>query len=86
MLSNSLQHDLDNDRQPVLGHQLLRGLERRHHLGRLVHSRRLAAQPLGDLGVVDAVAAYLGRVDVVEGQLNGVVHVEAAPVMLQHSE
>src|SRR5690606_20858314 len=38
---------------------------------------RLAAQAFGDLDVVHAVALRFRRVDVVEGQLDAVVHVEA---------
>ena len=39
---------------------------------------RLAAQPLGDLDVIDAVAFQLRRVDVLERQLHAIVHLEAA--------
>src|SRR5690242_2702892 len=77
-VGDALQDDLDHDRHPVLGHQLLGLLERGPDAGRLGHPQRLAAEPLGHLDVVDAVAADLGRVDVVEGQLDAVVHVEAA--------
>ena len=41
---------------------------------------------LGDLDVVDAVAAELRRVDVVEGELDAVIHVEAALRLADQAE
>ena len=75
---DSLEDHLDDHRHPVLDDQLLGLLQRREDLSRLEDPDRLAAQAFGDLDVVDAVAVDLGRVDVVEGQLHAVVHVEAA--------
>ena len=43
-----------------------------------VHADRLAAQALDHRDMIDAVALELRGVDVVEGQLHAVVHVEAA--------
>src|SRR5690606_6039407 len=43
-----------------------------------LHADGLAAQAFGDLDVVHAVAVGFRRIDVVEGQLHAVVHVEAA--------
>jgi hypothetical protein len=77
-IGDPFQDDLDDDRHPVLGHELPGRLERGPDLVRHGDPQRLAAQALGHLDVVDAVAADIGGVDVVEGQLHAVIHVEAA--------
>jgi hypothetical protein len=53
---------------------------------RIGDADRLAAQPFGDRDVVDAVAAELGRVDVLERELDAVVHVEAALRLADQAE
>ena len=54
-VGDPLQDDLDHDRDPMLGDQLLRLLECRCKLVRLEHADRLAAKAFRDLHVVDAV-------------------------------
>ena len=53
----------------ILRHPLLRLLDRRVDLLLLVDADRLAAQTLDNLEVIDAVAADLRRVDVLEREL-----------------
>ena len=53
---------------------------------RIGDADRLAAQPLGDRDVVDAIDPELGRVDVLEGKLDVIVHVEAALRLADQSE
>jgi len=63
----------------VLGHQLLgHPREPGPDLARLGHPERLAAEPIGHLDVVDAVAADPGALTLSEGQLPAVVQVESA--------
>src|SRR5262249_22308638 len=58
-------------------HPLFGLLDRRIDLLLAKHPDRLASQAFGDLHMVDAVAAGLRSVDVVESERHAVVHVEA---------
>ena len=60
----------------MLGHQRAGALEGGADVLRPLDADSLAAEALGHLDMVYAVAARLGRIDVVEGQLHAVVHVE----------
>ena len=85
-VGDPLQDDLDHDRHPELGHQLPGLVEGVRQVVGVEHPDRLAAQPFGDLDVVDAVAVDLRGVDVVEGQLDVVVHLEAALALPDQAE
>src|SRR5262249_13002638 len=85
-VGHPFQDHLDDHRYPVFVHQFARLLERVGQLGRVEDPDRLAAQALGYLDVVDAVTADLGRVDVLERQLHGVVHVEGALCLADQAE
>ena len=47
---------------------------------------RLAAEAFGDRDMVDAVAAELGRIDVLERQLHLIIHLEAALRLADQAE
>ena len=53
---------------------------------RIGNADRLAAEPLGDRDVVDAITPEFRRVDVLERQLDMIVHVEAALRLADQSE
>src|ERR1035437_339312 len=77
-IGDALQNDLDNDRDTVLGNELLSLGERSPDLVRVAHPQRLAAQAFGNLDVIDSVLVQLRGVHIVEAKLHAVVHVEAA--------
>ena len=70
----------------MLRHQLLGGGERLLELVRALHPHRLAAQALGHRDMVDAVALDLVAVDVVEGEADLEVHLEAALRLADQAE
>ena len=66
-VGHPLEDHLHHHRHPVLAASALARLrERRLNLFGLEHAHRLAAEAFDHLDVIDAVAAELGRVDVVE--------------------
>src|SRR5690606_34134829 len=69
-----------HDRHAVLLHQLTRFFERRDDFFRLEYPDRLATQAFHDSHVVHTIPHQVRRidVDVVEGQLDTVIHVETA--------
>src|SRR5208282_3592832 len=77
-IGHALQDDLDDHWRAELLHPTLRALERVGDPFRVGHADRLAAEPFGNLDVIDAVDAELGRVDVLERQLHRIVHIESA--------
>src|SRR6476646_3607991 len=79
-VGDPLEDDFHQHRNAVFHDELLRRFQRRQDLVRVLHPQGLATQRFRELEVVDAVTRDLlvGRgVDVVECQLDAVVHVEA---------
>ena len=77
-VGDAFENELDDDRHAVLRHQFARRRKRRLRVLRIGDADRLAAKALGDRDMIDAVDAELGRVDVLERELDVIVHVEAA--------
>src|SRR4029450_1903698 len=70
------ENEFDDDRHLELRHPCPRGGERRLRMVRIRDADRLAAQSLGDRDVVDAIDPEFRCVDVLEGKLDMIVHVE----------
>jgi hypothetical protein len=85
-VGDALEDELDDDRHAELLQHRLGPLEGRQDVLHLGDPDRLAAEAFGDRDMVDAVAAELGRIDVLEGQLHAVVHVEAALRLADQAE
>jgi len=77
-VGDPLEDYLDDNRHPVLGDHRFRLFQGRVDLAGLGYSNGLAAQALRHLDVIDAVAVGFRGIDVVERQLNLVIHCEAA--------
>src|SRR5699024_9185036 len=75
-VGDPFEDHLDNHGNPVFGHQLFGLLQRGLDIVRVEDAQRLAAEAFSHLDVIGSVPVHLGRVDVLVGQLDTVVHVE----------
>src|SRR5258707_595293 len=85
-VGDALENELDHDRHLVLGHPFPRGRERRLRVVWIGDADRLAAKALGDRDVIDAVDAEFRRVDVLERELDLIVHLKTALRLPDQSE